>query len=180
MLKKITPKCTETSLPKIAVDLPPLIEAFCRYYCNTQPDEAYIKPTLGDPVGTAIYGFSERGSLKLVDETKYINPVYFCIPVTMSNWYSLETKHWFMRADDTLAFIKRIESLFSGWVEVTFRDGYAMNLSQLDIIECICDLLNVRMNATNFDHIKKYDYRKHKKKVRLRTKTMLMQRISEI
>ena len=51
-----------------------------------------------------------------------------------------------------------------------------MNLDQFAIVESVLDILNERMNSTNFEAIKKNDYRERKSEVRKRSKAMLMQR----
>ena len=163
--------------PRVIVDLPPILEAYCRYVFKTPANQETIIANRNNMIGKALNGLIEKSTCRPGFVQKFVNPVFFSIPETKFNNYSLSTRHIFLRAEENEAFRDRVETLYSNWVEVTFKDGYAMNLDQVTIIECVCDLLNVRLNVANFDQIKKYDYRNRKSEVRMRTKTMLMQRI---
>lgn len=162
--------------PKVIVDLPPLLEAYCRYVFETPPNQELIIVNRKSIIGKAINGLIEKTD-KRKEIQSFENPVIFTVPETKNNQYSLVSKYLYMNAEENEAFNDRIEVEYSGWVQNMFKDGYAMCLDQLAIIEVVLDLLNVRMNAANFDYVKKYDYRMRKSEVRTRTKTILKQRL---
>lgn len=174
--KKIKPKQTsKPPKPKVVIDLPILLEAFCRYLFNIPEDQKEVYAPRSHAIGRAVNGYLSKSDFKpVLSEPK--NPVIFVVPETKYNWYSLETKYLYFSAEDREAFIDRIETEFTNWVENHFRDGYAMNMDQFTIVETVLDILNVRMNATTFDAIKKNDFRKRKTEVRKRGKALLMQR----
>jgi len=162
--------------PKVIVDLPPLLEAYCRYVFQTPPNQETIIVNRKNLIGKALNGLVEKTTCR-AGQQNFVNPVVFTVPETKFNNYSLVSKYVYMRAEENEAFADRVEILYSGWIENIFKDGYAMNLDQVSIIECVLDILNVRLNVANFDMIKKYDYRSRKSEVRMRTKAMLMQRM---
>lgn len=175
---KLTPKidCPATK-PRVIVDLPPLLEAYCRFVFQTPPNQETIVVSRKNVIGKAVNGFIEKTSDR-TGQQNFVNPVVFAVPETDLNKYSLSTKFIYMRAEENEAFTDRVETLYSGWIENLFREGYAMNLDQISIIECVLDILNVRLNVATFDQIKKYDYRNRRRLVHERAKILLMQRVS--
>lgn len=165
------------SKPTVIIDLPPILEAFCRFFLYTPKDQDELVATRRNDIGKAINGFLTKTTLK-PEKMPTENPVVFMIPVTEGNQYSLFSKHLYISKEDQEQIVDRIEVMFNRWLDVFFQDGYSMNLSQLDIIESVLDILNVRFNATNFDQIKKRDYRKTKSDIRERSKQILKQRLS--
>jgi hypothetical protein len=163
--------------PTVVIDLPPLLEAYCRFFLDTPKDQDELVATRRNDIGKAINGFLTKTTLK-PETMPTENPVVFVVPVTEGNHYSLFSNHLYISKEDQEQIVDRIEVMFNKWIDVFFQDGYRMNLSQLDIIESVLDILNVRMNATNFDQIKKRDYRKTKTEVRERSKMILKQRLS--
>ena len=161
--------------PKVVIDLPILLEAFCRYIFKTPDDKNEIYAPRSHAIGRAVIGYLSKADFKpvLPDIT---NPVIFIVPETKLNWYSLQTKYLYFSAEDRESFVIRVETIFDNWCENHFRDGYKYHMDQFMIIETILDILNVRMNATNFDAIKKNDYRERKDGVRKRSKLLLIQR----
>lgn len=166
------------SKPKVIVDLPPLLEAYCRYVFETPPNQETIVVNRHNLIGKALYGFLEKSTVK-PGVLNFVNPVVFSIPITEKNQYSVRSHYWYINADENEAFTDRVETLYSGWVETFFRDGYAMNLDQVSIIECVLDILNVRLNVANFDMIKKYDYRLRRSRIREKSKHLLKLRFSD-
>jgi hypothetical protein len=163
--------------PKVIIDLPPVFEAFCRYVFETPAKQEIIVANRKHIIGKAINGLIEKTTCKKRIQN-FENPVIFTVPVTEFNQYSLTSKYIYINAEENEAFCDRVESSYSCWIENIFKDGYGMNMDQLAIIEVVLDLLNVRMNAVNFDYVKKYDYRARKSEIRLKSKTILKQRIS--
>ncbi|OFX52333.1 MAG: hypothetical protein A2066_00125 [Bacteroidetes bacterium GWB2_41_8] len=161
--------------PKVLIDFPVLLEAFCRYLFKTPDHQQEIYAPRSHSIGRAVNGYLSKSDFKPV-LPKPENPVIFIVPETKYNWYSLQTKYLYFSSEDREAFIDRVETIFSNWAEIHFKEGYAMNLDQFAIVESVLDILNVRMNATNFDAIKKHDYRERKTEVRKRSKAILMQR----
>lgn len=172
--KKITEKLVP---PTVIVELSPLHEAFCRFLFKTPDKKAEIYAPRTTSIGRAINGYITKADIKPVLPNK-INPVTFIVPETKANWYSLQTKFLYFTVEDNEALVDRIETEYANWCENFFKDGYAMNMDQLMIIESIMDLLNVRWNAISFEAIKKYDYRERKDKVRKRSKAILMSKKS--
>ena len=174
MLKKPTPP-SKPPKPKVIIDLPILLEAFCRHLFKTPDDQQEISASRSHSIGRAINGYLSKADFKpVLPEPE--NPVIFIVPETKNNWYSLQTKYLYFSIEDKECFIDRVNTEFANWVEIHFREGYAMNMDQLTIVESVLDILNVRMNSTNFDAIKKHDYRRKKTEARRRSKYMLMQR----
>jgi hypothetical protein len=176
-MKKPSPKIDFESKPKVIIDLHPVLEAYCRYVFETPPKQEIIVADRRHIIGKAINGLIEKTNTRKCIQN-FVNPVLFSVPETKNNQYSLLSKYVYMNAEENEAFTDCVESSYFGWVCIAFRDGYAMNLEQFGIIESVLDLLNVRMNAVNFDYVKKYDYRMRKSEVRMRTKTILKQRLS--
>jgi hypothetical protein len=108
------------------------------------------------------------------------NPVVFIIPVTNLNQCTLFSKHLYISIEDQEQIVDLIEVLFNKWIDVFFIDGYKLNYSQLEIIESILEILNVRFNCANFEQIKKRDYRKSKSDIRERSKQILRLRYSVV
>jgi hypothetical protein len=175
-MKKPSPKIDFESKPKVIIDLPPVLEAFCRYVFETPAKQEIIVADRKHIIGKAINGLIEKTSCKKGIQN-FENPVIFSVPSTTLNKYTIQTKYIYLNAEENEAFCDRVESSYSCWIENIFKDGYAMNMDQLSIIEVILDLLNVRMNVVNFDYIKKYDYRSRKKVIRQKAKTILKQRV---
>jgi len=165
--------------PSVVIDLPPILEAYCRFALDIPKDQKEITVTRRGDIGKAINGFLSKVPLK-PSAVAAENPVIFIVPVTEYNQYSLFSKYLYISQEDQEQIVDRIEVLFNQWIDVFFMDGYNLNLSQLDIIESVLDILNVRFNCVNFDQIKKRDYRKTKQEVRERSKMILKQRLSTI
>lgn len=169
--KNLTQKTT------VVIDLPPMLHAFLRFATETPKEQEEIIVTRKTEFGKLINGFLSKSTTK-PEKLPSDNPVSIVVPQTENNWYSLETMYCYISKEDQEQVIDRIEVLFNKWIDVFFQDGYAMNLSQLDIIESVLDILNKRMNAANFDQIKKRDYRKSQSNIRERSKFILKQRVS--
>lgn len=168
-----------TSKPQVIIDLPMILEAYCRFATNTPKDQNEIVVTRCNDFGKSINGFLSKTNTK-PEPKKYQNPVTFIVPETNLNKVSLETKYLYISCEDQEQIADRIEVLFNRWIDVFFEDGYKMNLSQLDIIESVLDILNLRMKTTNFDQIKKRDYRKTKSVIRERSMYILKLRLSAV
>lgn len=165
--------------PTVVLDLPPILHAFLRFANDTSNDQEEIVVSRKTEFGKLINGFLSKSTTS-PDKEPVENPVFIVIPRTPHNWYSLETMYCYISKEDQEQVIDRIEVLFNKWIDVFFEDGYRMNLCQLDIIESVLDILNIRMNAANFDQIKKRDYRKSKSDIRERSKLILRQRLSAV
>ena len=165
--------------PQVVIELSPILEAFCRFATETPIDQDVIIVSRRNDFGKAINGFLTKTNKK-PEAQKLVNPVVFVVPETEFNQLSLVTKYLYISCEDQEQISDRIEVFFNKWLDMFFEDGYAMNLSQLDIIESVLDVLNLRMNAANFDQIKKRDYRKTKSKIRERTKLILKERLSVV
>jgi hypothetical protein len=165
--------------PRVTIDLPPILEAFLRFATETPKDQEEIVVSRKTEYGKLINAFLSKSATK-IDQLPAENPVIIVIPKTRGNWYSLETMYCYISDEDQEQVIDRIEVLFNKWIDVFFQDGYKMNLCQLDIIESVLDILNIRMNAANFDQIKKRDYRKSRSNIRERSMLILKQRLSAV
>jgi len=165
--------------PSVVIDLPPILQAFLRFANETPKDQEEITVSRKTEFGKLINGFLSK-STTTPDKIPVENPVFIVVPRTPHNWYSLETMYCYISKEDQEQVIDRIEVLFNKWIDVFFEDGYKMNLCQLDIIESVLDILNIRMNTANFDQIKKRDYRKTKSDIRERSKLILKQRLSTV
>lgn len=165
--------------PKVVIDLPPILEAFLRFATETPLDQTEIIVSRKNDFGRSINGFLSK-STSVPDQIPIENPVYIIVPRTPHNWFSIETMCVYISKEDQEQISDRIEVFFNKWIDVFFEDGYSMNLSQLDIIESVLDILNLRMNATNFDQIKKRDYRKTKSEIRKRSIEILKLRLSAV
>lgn len=165
--------------PTVVIDLPPILEAYCRFALDTPSNQDELVATRRNDIGKCINGFLSK-SIKKPEALPAENPVVFQVPVTEYNQYSLFSKHLYICREDQEQIIDRIEVMFNQWIDVFFSDGYSMNFSQLDIIESVLDVINLRMNAVNFDQIKKRDYRKTKSDIRERSKLILKQRLSRV
>ena len=163
----------------VVIDLPPVLQAFLRFANETPKDQEEIVVSRKTEFGKLINGFLSK-STTTPDKIPIENPVFIVVPRTPHNWYSLETMYCYISKEDQEQVIDRIEVLFNKWIDVFFEDGYKMNLCQLDIIESVLDILNIRMNAANFDAIKKRDYRKSKSDIRKRSLEILRQRLSVV
>ena len=165
--------------PTVVIDLPPHLEAFCRFALETPRDQELLIASRRTDIGKSINGFLSKTTTK-PERMDCINPVAFIAPVTECNQYSLFSKHLYISKEDQEQICDRIEVMFNQWLDVFFADGYRMNFAQLDIIESVLDILNLRMNAVNFDQIKKRDYRKTKSVIRERSLLILKQRLSVV
>lgn len=171
---------SEPQKPEVIIDLPPILEAFLRFATETPKDQQKITVSRKTDFGRSINGFLSKSTSIPPAQEPIENPVYIIVPRTPHNWYSLETMYLYISKEDNEQIADRIEVFFNKWIDVFFQDGYAMNLCQLDIIESVLDILNVRMNTANFDQIKKRDYRKTKSDIRERSKLILRQRLSAV
>lgn len=165
--------------PSVIIDLPPILEAFLRFATDTPKDQKEIIVSRKTEFGKMINGFLTK-STTTPDKEPAENPVFIVVPRTEFNWFSLDTMCVYISKEDQEQLVDRIEVLFNKWIDVFFEDGYGMNLSQLDIIESVLDILNLRMNTTNFDQIKKRDYRKTKSNIRKRSIEILRLRLSVV
>jgi len=158
----------EANIPTVTIDLPPILEAYCRFALKIPVDQEVITGSRTNDIGKAINGFLTKTKLK---ETLPIieNPVIFTIPETRYNKCSLESNYFYITAEDQQQIKDVIEVLFNKWIDVFFRDGYKLNFSQLDIIKSVLYTLNMRMTTVNFENIKKRDYRKIKSELRDRS-----------
>jgi hypothetical protein len=163
--------------PTVTIDLSPVHEAFCRFLFKTPDKRSEIYAPRTHAIGRAINGYLTKADIK-PELPAQKNPVTFIVPETKANWYSLQTKFLYFAVEDNEALADRIETVFGNWCENFFKDGYAMNMDQFMIIECLMDILNIRMNTVNFEAIKKYDYRERKDEVRKRSKSILIARKS--
>lgn len=162
--------------PSVIIDLPPVLEAFCRYALDTPKDQNELIATRRNDIGKSINGFLTKTTMK-PEKSLCDNPVEFIVPVTENNQYSLFSKYLYISKEDQEQIIDRIEVMFNKWIDVFFMDGYSMNFSQLEIIEAVLHILNLRVNTVNFDQIKKRDYRKTKSDVHKRSQLILKQRL---
>jgi len=161
--------------PTVVIDLPLILESFCRWAFKVPADSVEIYAPRTHSIGRAVIGYLSKADRKpVLPEAQ--NPVTFIVPETKLNWYSLQTKYLYFSAEDRESFVHRVEIEFANFCELHFKDGYAMNMDQLAIIESILDILNVRMNTANFDAVKKNDYRNRKAEIRKRSKAILKQR----
>lgn len=168
-----------SSNPTITINLNPVLEAYCRFALEIPANQDVITVNRFNDIGKALNGFLTKTKIK-TNPPVIKNPVIFTVPITRYNFYSLESSFYYITTEDQQQVEDLIEVLFNTWLDVFFSDGYKMNLSQLDIIECVLDTLNLRMNAVNFDQIKKRDYRKSKSDIRLRSQLILKQRLSDV
>lgn len=174
MTKNVKPE--KPQKPKVIIDLPPILEAYCRFVFKTPEDSDIIKVTRSHSIGRAVNGLKSLADAKPV-LWKFKNPVTFTVPETKLNWYKLQTKYIYFSSEDTKTFIDRVHTSFDHFCEMSFRYGYAMKFEQKEIAELITDILNVRANAANMEAIIKNDYRLRKKEINIRSKALLKERL---
>lgn len=148
--------------PQIVVDLPPVLEAYCRHIFGTPSDQKHIITRRSHPVGQLIFSkFSV--SYTPVKSSFQGNPVRFILPVNEKTHYRL--KNHFLYVDNLAReqIREEIDYQFGKWVQKRFERGYELKYDQKTIIEAILRGLNLRNNAANFDAIKKNDYRNRRK-----------------
>lgn len=148
--------------PQIIVDMPQVLEAFCRHIFFTLPDQKQIIVKRTHPVGQLIYSkFSV--SHTPVKASFRSNPVTLILPVNNKTHWRLNNHFLYV---DNLAqeqIVTEIDYQFNKWVQKRFERGYELKYDQKTIIEAILRGLNLRNNAANFDAIKKNDYRNRRK-----------------
>lgn len=150
--------------PTVTIDLPPVLEAYCRWVFQTPSDQKNITLTRTNCVGKHIFSkiISSRVPIKKNPERK--NPVTFILPTTDNAYLAL--KSHFVYVDDfaTMQIVDFVDANFDFWVKRRFETGYEHGWSQDEIINAILRGLNVRSNTVNYDAIKKNDYRNRRKK----------------
>lgn len=148
--------------PHIILDLPPVLEAFCRHVFGTPSAEKHIITRRSHAVGQIIFSkFSV--SYTPVKPSFRNNPVRFILPINQKTHFRINNHFLYV---DNLAqeqIREEIDYQFGKWVQKRFERGYELNYDQKTIIEAILRGLNLRNNAANFDAIKKNDYRNRRK-----------------
>lgn len=148
--------------PQIVIDLPPVLEAYCRHVFTTPPNQKQIIVRRSHPVGQIIFSkFSVSYTPVKASFRNY--PVVFILPINQKTHFRINNR--FLHVDNLAQeqIREEIDYQFGKWVQKRFERGYELNYDQKTIIEAILRGLNLRNNAANFDAIKKNDYRNRRK-----------------
>lgn len=144
--------------PQVTIDLPPVIEAFCRWIFNTPINQKQIITRRNHPIGKIIYA-RYSSSYTPVKKSFCEHPVTFILPMNKVNHHVLSKHYLYVGPMEQDQIRDELEYQFGKWLDLRFKRGYEMNYDQKTIIEAILRGLNIRNNAANFDAIKKNDYR---------------------
>lgn len=148
--------------PRVAVELTPILEAFCRFIFNTPESQNEIVISRVHDIGKLIHSNIQANELPQ-KRPCMDNPVTFILPTNQDNHHAI-TSHFISVSSWGRQKIKDgIEYEYKKWVERRFEIGYLKRYNQKDIIYAILRALNVRNNVVNFDAIKKIDYRNRRK-----------------
>lgn len=163
----------EETKPTVTIDLPPVLEAYCRWIFETARDEEAITVNRRHNVGKHLFSKVMRSDCPVSKKKAKKNPVTFILPST-DNAFAAFKRH-FIYVDDfaTMQIIDFIEAEFDFWLRHRFETGYKFGWSQDEIVNAILRGLNIRSNAANFDAIKKRDYRTRRKTEEKRFETLL-------
>jgi hypothetical protein len=145
--------------PQIIIDIHPIPEAFCRYVFGTPSHQKEIIVSRYHDIGKLIHSHVIARDLP-VRKRFTENPVTFILPVNHKNQHALN--HHFLDVSNwgEQKICDGIEFYFRSWVRHRFEIGYNIkNMDRKEIIEAILRGLSIRNNTTNFDMIKKIDYR---------------------
>jgi hypothetical protein len=167
--------------PKIIFELPPILEAYCRFVFRTPAEQRQIVLTRRHDIGKLIFGhiMSADFSLKRPVMT---HPVTFILPMPSNeHGYWLRYRHIYLPKWAEEKITDAIEYEFRSWVKERFRIGYdSEKYEQKTIVNAILRGLNVRNNAVNFDAIKKIDYRERRKQEEIQFMRLLNTEQSDI
>jgi len=148
--------------PQVTTDLTPALEAFCRFIFKTPASQKEIVIARSHDIGKLIHS-----SIQITDlpqKRPFLkHPVTFILPVNQDNHHALTSNFISISSWGRQKVKDGIEYEYRKWIERRFELGYMKRFTQKEIINAILRALNVRNNATNFDAIKKIDYRNRRK-----------------
>lgn len=148
--------------PQITISLNQLLEAYCRFVFKTKPDQKEIIIFRDHDIGKLIHSNIVTNDLPTKDP--FINyPVTFILPVNKINHHGIRFHFLSVSNWGEQKIQDGIEYEYRKWVERRFEIGYRKKFTQKEIIDAILRALNVKNNATNFDALKKIDYRNRRK-----------------
>lgn len=159
--------------PSITISLNPVLEAYCRWVFATPPEHKEINITRHHCIGKHIFSHVLKSDLPVKRPVKN-NPVVFTLPTTDNSFQALKNSFLFVDDWAEMKINDFIKADFDLWVRRRFESGYFYRLQQKEIIDAILRGLNLRMNAVNFDMIKKIDYRNRRKLEEKRFKSLLL------
>ena len=149
--------------PSITISLNPLLEAYCRFTFSTPVAEKEIKLRRPHDIFKLIHSNIISSDLP-VKRPFMEHPVTFILPLDNINQYAIRYHFLHVSPWGVQKITDGIEYEFRRWIRERFDSGYAKRYEQKCIIEAILRGLNLRDNSTNFDAIKKIDYR-HRRKI---------------
>lgn len=154
-----TPKSEK---PTIQVNLPVVLEAYCRWIFNTPESEKNITIDCDKDVGKHIFSHVKATDYPKKRPVKG-NIVTFILPMTDNAWFALRKN--FLKVDDwgEMKINNFIESEFNNWCREKFWKGYYWGWTQKQISSAILRGLNLRSNDINEAAIIKNDYRRRRK-----------------
>ncbi len=159
--------------PKVTISLDPVLEAYCRYVFKTPTEENEILINRKLREGKAIYSKVFPVEFPEKNEALYSNPVTFILPLTKNNQSVLHYRFYGISKMGQEQIADDIDVLMYKWLLRIFERGYNWNFKQDQIVNGIMRLLNVRKNVTNFDTLKKFDYRNRRRKEEDMIKSLL-------
>lgn len=148
--------------PQIQVNVPVVLEAYCRWIFKTPESESKITIDRNEDIGKHIFSH-----VKATDHPKKRpvkgNMVTFILPMTDNAWLALRKN--FLTIDDwgEMKVNNFIESEFNNWCKEKFWKGYFWGWKQKEITSAILRGLNLRSNEINEAAIIKNDYRRRRK-----------------
>lgn len=156
--------------PFVTVILKPLFADFLRYLFKCNNKEITISNTnyLGKFISSrvSISNYPVKQSFNGIPGEK----IKLIIPVTRGNKHFIHNHFLYIKKWELEQINQAIEYEFKKEIELIFESGYDLGEKQNDIVDYILEKFNIRYCEINKQTIKKYDYRKRRK----RRKIMLL------
>ena len=158
-MKPYTPMNTR---PSITISLSPLLQSYCRFVFNSDPNEKEIRLRRNHDIAKLIHSNVIAWDRSMVRPFNADSITFILaldnINETALRYHFLHVSRW-----GEQKITEGIEYEFRHWIKNCFDRGYEKGYQQKVIIEAILRGLNDRNNSANFDMIKKIDYRYRRK-----------------
>lgn len=150
-----------TSKPRVSIDLPIYLNAFCRFIFNTPADHDAITISRMHDIGKLIHSNIQACDYPIKNTSE--GDTTFVLPINPENAYPMKSNFLTISTWGRQKIKDGLEYEYRKWIDRRFELGYKKGYAQKEIVYAILRALNIRDNAVNFDAIKKIDYRNRRK-----------------
>jgi hypothetical protein len=144
--------------PNVVIELEPYLHDFLyhEFGCNKKNDGVII--TVSNDAGRFIQSMIEFSNIPKQQEIKE-HPIKLYLPVQGWNHFVYQRNFLYVPVWKQKMIQDYIESSFRLRIREYFEEGYGKGFKQEQILQAFLNSYNIKENATNYDAIKKYDYR---------------------